>query len=215
MSSFRQLMMKAKGDIPSSYKVLDYIETTIQGYEQGEPYTGQGAYIDTGFMPTSATKIVTKIKVSTTYQNNPVFGLYSPNTVFHLTPFSYKWYTGLTTSTETSGGSYNNTVGTVYDITFNDNGSIIVNNTTILSGLTYTIPSANLCIARRGSVSGRWSSMFGWFKYYLFQIYDNGVLVRDFVPVRRKSDSVLGMYDKVNGVFYTNAGTGNFVGSDE
>ena len=37
----------------------------------------------------------------------------------------------------------------------------------------------------------------------------DGTLVRDFVPVYK--DGVLGMLDKVNNVFYTNAGTGQFL----
>lgn len=34
-------------------------------------------------------------------------------------------------------------------------------------------------------------------------IYDNGVLVRDYVPAKRKSDSVCGFYELVNGEFKT------------
>ena len=51
----------------------------------------------------------------------------------------------------------------------------------------------------------------GRIKMYYFQIYDNGVLVRDFIPARRNSDDVVGMYDTVGQTFYTNPGTGNFV----
>lgn len=38
-----------------------------------------------------------------------------------------------------------------------------------------------------------------------------GTLVRDFIPARRNSDSVLGMYDLVTNTFYTNAGSGTFI----
>ena len=52
-------------------------------------------------------------------------------------------------------------------------------------------------------------------KMYYFQLYDNGVLVRDFVPCYRKSDKKPGMYDLVSDTFFTNAGTGEFIcGSD-
>lgn len=47
-------------------------------------------------------------------------------------------------------------------------------------------------------------------KIFSCQIYDNGTLVRDFVPAKRNADSVAGLYDIANGVFYTNAGTGVF-----
>ena len=47
---------------------------------------------------------------------------------------------------------------------------------------------------------------------YYAKIYDNtDTLVRDFVPVRRNSDGVLGMCDMVTGNFFTNSGTGEFV----
>ena len=47
-------------------------------------------------------------------------------------------------------------------------------------------------------------------RIYYFKIYDNDVLVRDFIPCKRNSDNEVGLYDLVNGVFYTNQGTGSF-----
>lgn len=47
-------------------------------------------------------------------------------------------------------------------------------------------------------------------KLYSCKIYDNNVLVRNFIPAYRRVDCVVGLYDLVNGVFYTNAGTGEF-----
>lgn len=40
---------------------------------------------------------------------------------------------------------------------------------------------------------------------------NNDVRVRDLVPCYRKSDNVIGLYDKVNNAFYANAGTGTFL----
>ena len=48
-------------------------------------------------------------------------------------------------------------------------------------------------------------------KIYEFKLYDNDILVRNFIPCYRKIDNVPGMYDVVNGVFYTNAGTDEFI----
>ena len=53
----------------------------------------------------------------------------------------------------------------------------------------------------------------GHVKLYSFKIYDDTTLVRDFVPVMRKSDNILGLYDKVHNQFYTNQGTGTFIGA--
>lgn len=46
------------------------------------------------------------------------------------------------------------------------------------------------------------------------KIWDNDVLVADFVPAKRDADDELGMYDLVSETFYTNAGSGDFVGGE-
>jgi hypothetical protein len=48
----------------------------------------------------------------------------------------------------------------------------------------------------------------GGVKLYSFKMYDNNVLVRDFIPVKNASN-IVGLYDKVYGVFYTTS-TGAF-----
>lgn len=49
-------------------------------------------------------------------------------------------------------------------------------------------------------------------RIYRAKIWDSDTLVRDFVPALRNADDVIGMYDIVNSVFYTNDGTGVFTG---
>lgn len=51
-------------------------------------------------------------------------------------------------------------------------------------------------------------------KIFSFQIYDDDLAVRDFVPCKN-SLGVLGMYDLINKVFYTNLGTGVFTSGPE
>lgn len=47
--------------------------------------------------------------------------------------------------------------------------------------------------------------------YKYFRIKDEGGLLFWGIPVKRKTDNVLGMYDLVKKKFFTNSGTGNFV----
>ena len=47
-------------------------------------------------------------------------------------------------------------------------------------------------------------------RWYYVKIWDWATQVRDFVPCYRKADTVIWMYDLINGVFYTNAGSGTF-----
>lgn len=46
------------------------------------------------------------------------------------------------------------------------------------------------------------------------KIWDNGTLLRDFVPALENATEEVGMYDIVNNVFYHNVGTGVFVGGE-
>lgn len=55
----------------------------------------------------------------------------------------------------------------------------------------------------RSAQSGQW---------YYVKIYKNNELVRDFIPTKRNSDNEIGLYDKVTKQFFTNQGTGTFIG---
>ena len=48
-------------------------------------------------------------------------------------------------------------------------------------------------------------------KLYRCRITRNGVIVRDFIPCYRVTDGVGGLYDLVEGEFYENQGTGEFL----
>jgi len=47
-------------------------------------------------------------------------------------------------------------------------------------------------------------------RIYSLKLRDNGVLVLDLIPARNNTTMQLGMYNRVNGDFYTNSGTGVF-----
>ena len=52
-------------------------------------------------------------------------------------------------------------------------------------------------------------------RLYSCKISVGGALVRSFVPAKRNSDGVLGLYDTVNSAFYVNAGSGVFLAGPE
>ena len=49
---------------------------------------------------------------------------------------------------------------------------------------------------------------------YSFKVYDNDVLIRDFIPVKTLENQI-GLWDLVEDKFYGNAGTGAFVAGPE
>lgn len=52
-------------------------------------------------------------------------------------------------------------------------------------------------------------------KIYYAKIWKSGTLIRDFIPVKRKADDVIGMYDQVNNIFYTSPNGIAFIGGNE
>lgn len=86
---------------------------------------------------------------------------------------------------------------------------------TVITATQYTIASSNdrpLFLGRcnYGSGSSDNYSLIG--RLYSSQIYVDGVLTLDYVPVKRLSDDTYGMYDLVSKTFFGNAGTGAFTG---
>lgn len=99
-------------------------------------------------------------------------------------------------SSSTSTSIINNTP---YYATFNSSGTT--------SGAYFYIFA---CLNSSGNIRLYTSSL----RLYYFNIRNTAdqTLQRSFTPAKRKSDNILGLYDEVNGVFYTNAGSGTFVG---
>ena len=84
------------------------------------------------------------------------------------------------------------------------NGVVIVNDTTALD---LSANTQQVYIFGRNASSKNLATM----RLYRGKIYDNtNTLVRDFIPARRKSDNVLGLYDSIAATFYANSGTGSF-----
>ena len=48
-------------------------------------------------------------------------------------------------------------------------------------------------------------------RLYSFSFSENGTVVRDYLPVRRKMDNAVGLYDRIERVFHGNSGTGAFL----
>ena len=111
----------------------------------------------------------------------------------------------------------NLTTNTVYTITCqaNPNATITVNGQTQTSNLdtqylTWDSSPHNMylfAVQRKDTDARNWGTrIIHYFKYWDV----NGNLLLDLIPVERKSDGVLGMFNKVNGQFLTNIADGTF-----
>ena len=72
------------------------------------------------------------------------------------------------------------------------------------------LPTTDLFLLAKNYGDNKTGHEFFIGKLYYFKVYKNNVLYMDMIPVYRKSDRVVGMYDRVNNKFYTNMGSGTF-----
>lgn len=191
--------------LPSEYEKVKYIKST------------RTQYIDTGYMPTPNTELELDLKFDGNFSKSgsPTF----VGTTGDLgSSFSIFFSTG-------SKGEYNS-INIVTDKSLHlnayENSILFVRNKIKMkSGLfeyVDTMSIANktlnndttLCLF--GDNQKGVFEAFGVYDMVVYgaKIYEDGVLLRDFIPCIRKGDGVAGLYDIVNYIFYPNNGTGQF-----
>lgn len=85
----------------------------------------------------------------------------------------------------------------------------------IMDGTSYAVTSGGTFACTYPITLGAWNNGANGVecnsaRIYSCKLYENGEMVRNFVPCYRKSDNVPGLWDKVENRFYTNAGSGSF-----
>ena len=196
-------MIEFISQLPTEYQEVEYIQSS--GTQ----------YIDTGVVATSGFEIDIKINIDT------VTGSWAPILAAHELSAPYKRnFIAYTSSKKMEIDAGDKITQTSVTLTGDDviKASNVENNFYLnVNGTNYT-PTVTTA-ASHLAYSGRTMHLlhsngydFGYTsgKVYYCKITVHGTLVRNFVPCYRKSDNIVGLYDLVNGVFYTNAGTGNF-----
>ena len=188
------------GIVPKGYMPLEYIESS--GTQ----------YIDTGILGTENTSFEIKFQADAdvTYPFG-VFGSRETASVNNIELCAF----------ESNGfvidfGDYNDTR---MQIPFNTNVNTVYNSKSYRSFNTTSESNAfagtvstveNLLLFSVSSTNLVFNNFKG--KIFYAKVWESGTLVRDFIPVKRISNNAIGMYDKVSGAFFGNAGTGVFTG---
>lgn len=201
-------MIEFISQLPTEYQEVEYIQSS--GTQ----------YIDTGVVATSGFEIDIKINIDTvTGSMAPILYAHEPSEPYKRNFIAY------TSSKKMEIDAGDKITQTSVTLTGDDviKASNVENNfyltvngtnytptvTTAASNLEYSGRTMHL-LHGNGYDVGYTSG-----KVYYCKITVDGTLVRSFVPCYRKSDNVAGLYDLVNNVFYTNAGSGVFaVGAD-
>ena len=189
----------ASTTVPGELVELKYIEST--GTQ----------YIDTGFKPNQDTRIVGDMQFLNNTSGNPA-SLFGYRESVSAQRYEFFQYNSLLYS------PYNESAGSTISLTMDkitidkNKGTTTVNGST-LSDIAYgnfQCPGNLYLFALNNN--GSMTFIEGNKRIYSCKIYNNDILVRDFVPVKRISDNVYGLWDKVSEVLYENAGTGAFIG---
>jgi len=192
--------------LPSGYTQLEYLEAT------------GGQYIDTGI--TFNNNIGVKTKFNKRYYNGDddqvVIGVASAGSqnnrdVFFINPARgfYLTFAELYADSWVEDTVY----GVDYEVSVNymNDRKRYLNGTSVLDIATTAVNNSNTMYLFAGHLVS--SQIPYWYfggRIYYAQITNGTSFVRNFIPVRRNSDNVLGMYDTVTGTFFTNSGTGTF-----
>jgi len=179
-----------------SLKYLDYIESS--GTQ----------YIDTGFIPNQDTRVVISAKFNTQPNSDAaIFGIRNSNTMQFWcywrnseAKYAFRFGSSSTNNLVAATSTEQNTIDA------NKNVLTIGANSATAAAATFTATYSMYLFAVNNAGSMQYPASV---KIYSCQIYNNETLVRDFVPCENESGEV-GMYDKLNNVFYANAGTGVF-----
>jgi len=171
--------------LPSEYQEVEWVQSS------------GSQYIDTWFNPTGNSEIELDFEVYNT--TDGIFWVDSWWTnamfiVFNTRLFCY-W-----TQYQEYGNYFTN--GVKYKLEFK-NLTCTLNWTTQFTYTQNTFTSNYSCYLfakRRNNYIEAYSDL----KVYELKLWDNWTLERDFIPCYRIADSVIGMYDIINDVFYTN-----------
>ena len=179
-----------QGKLPSEYQQVEYIESS--GTQ----------YIDTGYKYVANDKIEIEIMPLEENADRSIFGAYEMTST--LCELGYRNNLLRGNIAETNSPTY--TINQKYKVQL-VNGTWQYNNSNFGQTRNNNVSINCYLFARNNNGSVNKQSKE---KVYSLKIIRNDNVINEFVPCYRKSDNEPGMYNKVNGVFYTNAGTGEF-----
>ena len=201
------MMLAARGAIRASGAGLPY-DAEVEYLES----TGT-QYIDTGFKAnTTTTRLDIELMLTQGTANMGLFGSRNASgtssssscNAFFMSAnqaFRMDWAKG-------SGSFFNCSQNTAYSISITGGSMTINGSTTTYSGRNSVDQANNFLIFTFAEGAGvvYQNGMIG--RVFGAKIYSNNLLVRDYIPVRKKTVGYL--YDRVSGKLFGNAGTGAF-----
>ena len=189
MRTLRRKLMNS-----SAYEQLKYIENNST------------AYIETGFTPDINSSFLYTFAY-TYFTNDDCFGVGS---------YANGWGLHTHGDGERIGYTFGHDIGVHYSNNNSKHSFGLIGNQVIYDGkmvstftrgkIDYTYPLKIFCPHTESP--GRYQHQ----RVYGLKLWDEDILVHNFIPVRRRSDGKIGMLDKIDGQFYTSPNGVEFIG---
>lgn len=168
-------------------------------------------YIDSNFIPKATTRTIMKAEPMAWSAWSAFFGTRNESNPTASQAYIAAIPTATSYRSDYFGSSLTAETSTVIQTTNIDKNKNICsfNNIMITNTSSTANATANMFLLALNDVGT--AKYFLSAKLYSCQIYDGNTLVRDFIPIKTTAN-IYGLWDKVNKVFYKNAGTGTFTG---
>ena len=194
------LKARYQSGLPLEYTLLEYIEST------------RTQYIDTGIIQDTLEFLVDMDISFSDVNTRPGFGVSRNSPMYFCRASDGRFEQNQAYTTVVSG--LDKRANLQWGKNPSDNRmklSVVVDDQqeSLISSMYGVITNQNFIIFGN-NIEGEASIILNG-KIYFCKIYKENLLVFDGIPVKRKSDNVLGMYDLVTNTFFTNAGTGDFI----
>ena len=193
--------VNANKELPETYRQLEYIESTGTQFFRSASIT----------LPFKA-KLEYEAQHISSSGNQRVFSYGSIANKNNFTMFEYNegyWCSVLGAENQLPDATATEKHKIVMERTDETHCSLYINDALakIYTGeFTQTVSIFTICGGNNQNYVG---------KLYYLKLWSDDVLIYDFIPCYRKSDNVVGLYDLVSKVFYTNSGTGEFIKGNE
>lgn len=183
--------------LPAGVELYDYIQSS------------DTQYIDTGYKPNGDTRVVMKFQYTSYNSPSALFGARNGGSSGAFNLWCMSDLFGAQYNDNAYGDNKKNVnLGTSepFTVDYNKNICTVKGVSATFTKASFTVNYNLLLLALQGGsgVDSRKSAG----KLYYCQIYDNGTLIRNFIPCTYLGEP--GMWDTVENKFYRNQGTGQF-----
>lgn len=189
--------------VKETYKVLDYIESTGTQYIDTEITASQDIKVEMNFENLETSKSTHMVGSRITAGEDSINIAYMNESWGKGYSFAWGDETQQTTDTTTSNRSY-----------ILGNNKAYINDTLIHTFTAQTFTNFYNMFLFTCNNGGVPHTQYSSIRLRYCKIWDNNILVRDLIPVKRQNGEYC-LYDKVSGKMFYNKGSGSFIAGNE